>query len=79
MGVTSYAGTNIHVERGLKKSIGHVVDVFRLPLFELLTRQRRVMDMIVQSNFSEAGLAVAVGKNYQSSAHVDDDMGFTFA
>ena len=77
--MTKYAGTNITVEVGLQKSISHVVDVFRLPLFDLLTRQKRVMDMIVQSNFSKAGLALAVGKNYQSSAHKDDDMGFTFA
>ena len=41
--------------------------------------QEKVMDILVQSAFSEVGLAVAVGKNLASSSHIDDDMGFTFS
>ena len=79
MGVTNYAGTSVPVEKDFKKSIHHAMNVFRLPLADLFVCQKLVMDLLVQSPFSEAGLAVAVGKNYASSSHVDEDMGFTFA
>ena len=79
MGVTNYAGTSVPVENEFKKSINHALNVFRIPLADLFIRQKMVMDLLVQSPFSEAGLAVAVGKNYASSSHVDDDIGFTFA
>ena len=79
MGVTNYAGTSVPIENDFKKSIKHAVSVFRLPLADLFIRQKMVMDLVVQAPFSEAGLAVAVGKNYASSSHTDEDMAFTYA
>ena len=79
LGVTNYAGRSSQVEYDFKKSISQAVDVFRLPLADLFLRQKKVMDILVQSAFSEVGLAVAVGKNLASSSHIDDDMGFTFS
>ena len=58
MGITNYVGTSVPVENGFKKSIAQAVDVFRLYL-----RQKSGLDQLVQSPFSAAGLAVAVGKN----------------
>ena len=79
MGITNYAGTSIPIENGFKKSISHVLNVFRLPLADLFIRQQRVMEQVIQAEFSDVGPAVAVGKNYASSSHVDEDMGYTFA
>ena len=56
LGVTNYAGRSSQVEYDFKKSISQAVDTFRLPLADLFLRQKKVMDILVQSAFSEVGL-----------------------
>ena len=77
-GCTNYAGTSGTMEKALRRGIRNAVDVFSLPLGDLYLRQKKIMDHLVEASPSHLGLAVAVGKNYSSSSHVDEDMGFTF-
>jgi hypothetical protein len=37
------------------------------------------MDHLVETSTNDLGLSVAVGRNYQSTSHIDGDMGYTFA
>ena len=81
-GVTDYALLNGEWPRftsKLRNSLAGAVEVFKLPLGDLITRQQSVLGHLLVSPFSSLGIALAIGKNYASSSHVDSDMGFTFA
>ena len=78
-GVNEYAGGIESVKTALRLSLSQVVRVFELPLRDLIWRQQKVMSYLLTTTFSSVGLALAVGKNYSSSGHMDLDSGFTFA
>eukprot|EP00090_Calanus_glacialis_P035229 TRINITY_DN60188_c0_g1_i1.p1 TRINITY_DN60188_c0_g1~~TRINITY_DN60188_c0_g1_i1.p1 ORF type:complete len:255 (-),score=24.75 TRINITY_DN60188_c0_g1_i1:14-778(-) len=79
LGCTNYAGSNDRMEKAMKRGISNAVSVFSLPLADLYLRQKRIMDHLVQTSSNNLGLSVAVGQNYQSTSHIDRDMGYTFA
>ena len=37
------------------------------------------MQHIIEEAATDLGLAIAVGRDYKSSSHIDEDMGYTFA
>ena len=63
----------------VKKLFGQVVQVFKLPLWDLVCRQKRILDLLLMSSYNSLGNAVAVGKNFSSSCHTDQDGGYTFS
>ena len=46
---------------------------------EIIYRQQDCIRKIDMDTISSEGLALAVGKNFESSTHVDQDMGYTFS
>ena len=63
----------------LSNSLAAAMRVFKLPLFDLVSRQSKVLDQLRESPFASLGIALGVGKNFCATSHVDADMGFTFA
>ena len=46
---------------------------------EIIYRQQDCVSKIDMDTIAGEGLALAVGKNFESSSHVDRDMGYTFS
>ena len=81
-GITRYAclgGEYNKMDQTVKKLFGEVVEVFKLPLWDLINRQKTILDLLVKSSYNSLGNAVAVGKNFSSSCHTDQDGGYTFS
>ena len=83
LGITPYANdktqTAKYLEKELKKHLKKVVGVFKKPLYDLCLRQKAIIEETSRSTLTTVGLALAAGRDYCSSSHVDDDMAFTFA
>ena len=67
------------MDETVKKLFGQVVEVFKLPLWDLVSRQKGILDLLLQSSYTSLGNAVAVRKNFSSSSHTDPDVGYTFS
>ena len=63
----------------LEKQLSQAMQVFKLPLGDLFTRQTNVLDQLIVSPFASLGIALGVGQNFAATSHVDGDMGYTFA
>ena len=66
-------------QKFLQSTLSKALETFTLPLNPLVARQKRVLDQLIQRPFTNLGISVAVGKNFASSAHRDEDSGYTFS
>ena len=78
-GVTKYAGGTPEFEIGIRRCLTNIVGVFKHPLAELTIRAENIFRSIQDEQISELGMSLAVGENFSSSRHTDQDCSFTFS
>ena len=50
-----------HFSNGVKNSLSDAMEIFKLPLFDLVTRQSFVLDQLALPPFGKLGLALGKG------------------
>ena len=55
-----------------------MVEIYRKPLFDLISRQTKLVEMVSADSLSSVGVSLSIGKNFCATSHFDSDMGYSF-
>ena len=68
-GVTNYAGGRDRETLQLKRALTNILEVFKVPAYQIFPRQKKAFDHLAKSPFTDVGLGLGVGENFCASSH----------